>query len=521
MADGVLHDLIRDPLLSVRSGDETAMTSLPELLEALGRGTNVELEAIQAHHVLPWHAFAVQLAALALHGAGSSDPAQNRQTWEELLLELTGGQREPWCLVVEDLAKPAFLQPPAPEGKWSAFKSRFETPDEIDILVTAKGHDVKTQRILHPRPEHWVHALIIKQTTAGFEGRDNYGIARMNGGFASRSHVAFAPSTRWSDRFRRDVAALLDVRDEVAAAYGYAARDGKALLWLDPWDGKSSLRLSECDPFYIEICRRLRLCDERGRLVARGIPTKAPRVEAKDLNGAVGDPWMPIDRARSVALTVGSAGFGYRLTQALAFGADFVPGAALELRSEDGEEPLFLAGTLVRGQGKTDGYRERIVPIPKKVRRMFARSDARQQLGELAKRRVERAAEVQGRVLKPAVLVLLQGGPEELNRKDERAAPWLQAFDDDVDRVFFPSLWAAAEGDAETAEAAWERQLVDIAQQQLEMAIESAPIPQARRYRAIAAAERVFWGSARKVCANALANSSEEEDPHVARELRN
>ena len=35
--------------------------------------------------------------------------------------------------------------------------------------------------------------------------------------------------------------------------------NGLALVWLSPWDGATSLRPEELDPYYVEICRRVRL----------------------------------------------------------------------------------------------------------------------------------------------------------------------------------------------------------------------------------------------------------------------
>jgi CRISPR system Cascade subunit CasA len=49
-------------------------------------------------------------------------------------------------------------------------------------------------------PEHWFYALLTLQTMQGFLGAGNYGISRMNGGFASRPSVGLAPSDRWGMR---------------------------------------------------------------------------------------------------------------------------------------------------------------------------------------------------------------------------------------------------------------------------------------------------------------------------------
>ena len=46
---------------------------------------------------------------------------------------------------MDDLTKPAFMQPPASsEKKRADYKSAIETPDELDMLVTSKNHDLKS-----------------------------------------------------------------------------------------------------------------------------------------------------------------------------------------------------------------------------------------------------------------------------------------------------------------------------------------------------------------------------------------
>ncbi len=78
------------------------------------------LTAVQAHQQHPVHAFLVQLAALALARADEARIAHGEAAWRALLLEAAradGAGAEAFTLVVEDLGKPAFLQPPVPEGR--------------------------------------------------------------------------------------------------------------------------------------------------------------------------------------------------------------------------------------------------------------------------------------------------------------------------------------------------------------------------------------------------------------------
>ena len=83
------------------------------------------------------------------------------------------------------------MQAPVPSDEF--FEETFNrkgniinTPDALDILPTAKNHDVKSSRVASPDFDEWIFALISLQTMAGFYGRGNYGIARMNSGHGSR-----------------------------------------------------------------------------------------------------------------------------------------------------------------------------------------------------------------------------------------------------------------------------------------------------------------------------------------------
>src|SRR5690606_21628847 len=110
----------------------------------------------RAHQADPWHVFLVQLAA-SIQARRPSDMLPTKpDIWRSGLLELSQGVEEAWHLVVEDVTKPAFLQHPWKgwDNETAHFRvktSRGKTvldpkatcPDELDVLVTAKNHDVK------------------------------------------------------------------------------------------------------------------------------------------------------------------------------------------------------------------------------------------------------------------------------------------------------------------------------------------------------------------------------------------
>jgi CRISPR system Cascade subunit CasA len=495
------HNLLDDELLGIE--DDVAgrkRVSLPGLLARLSRGYPTTLTAVQAYQQHPVHAFLVQLAALALARAGTTELGHDEAAWRELLVFAAaedGAGVEAFTLVVGDLSRPAFLQPPVPEGSLDALKSEHRRPSaELDVLVTATNHDVKIDRLERPTVELWIFALLTLQTTQGYLGVGNYGVARMNGGFSSRPCVAFARDYGAAGRFQRDVGALLEARDALRGNFGFGKNGCLGLVWCAPWDGVTSLGFAELDPFFIEICRRIRLtADVDGTLVAHRGSSKAPRIDVKDSKGNTGDAWTPVSREHKKALTMPEAGFRYDWVSDLLFG-EWLPGAAGEARANG--DALWLGQVLVRGQGKTGGYHERWVPIPASARASLAHRDGRTKLAACSQRWIQLAERVALEILKPALLTLLQGAPESLDFDDHRASALLGQLDAAIDQVFFTRLFEHGGEAPEVVDATFVRELIALAKAQLDDARDSHPVPSARRWRAEANAYRVFYGGVRK-----------------------
>jgi len=495
-----MYDLLTEPLIEARlPGGEVRQLSLSEVLASLAASRIEAFTRLQRHQRHAWHAFLVQLAAMALHRGGMSAPPKEEATWTELLRGLTPDfpGDEPWHLVTQDLRKPAFFQSPVPEGSLSRFKGPFASPDEIDVLVTSKDHDVKMARIRHALQSHWLHTLVTLQTMEGFLGQGNYGISRMNGGFASRPCVSVVAGQGWCARFLRDLRILLDSRNRLLEAHGhFLGEGGKCLLWLDPWDGQSLLSIDRMDPYYVEICRRIRLVQESGRLMAWTTPTKKERVAAKAFKGNLGDPWTPIKVDGPSALTVGQGGFTYRLLQQVLFTREYEPSACQKVYPSDPEEGLeILTEVMARGQGKTEGLHERRVPIPAEVRALIALDEGRDRLATRARQCVEDAGTMVKAALRPALLALVQGGPDKLNMQDERPRKWVEEFDRQVNAVFFEDLWECISLEDDDARQRWQERLVSLAKEVLAEAKQSVALPASRLYRSIAASDRCFFGS--------------------------
>lgn len=498
------HNLLVDGIFSVYPGgnNNPAVISLPEVLCRLSDDTLSGFHNLLPHQRYSWHAFLVQVSALALKKSGFRSIPGTAREWTESLRGLTAGFTcdEPWCLAVNNLSLPAFLQPPVPENSLDGF-SPCACPDDsaLDILCTSRNHDLKSSRIRHPSPDHWAYALVALQTMQGFLGQGNYGISRMNGGFASRPSVSFAPGIEWGSRYRRDTLAILAGRKTLLEQHPYYRPEGgHDLLWLLPWDGEASLSMNELDPLYIEICRRVRLVIQNDALTAFRKATRNPRISADERHGYTGDPWTPVNKEKGTALTVGASGFDYRLMQEILFQGKFQPGLCLEIPREDGSEGIILAGVLVRGQGETNGWHEKSIPISETARNYLASPGEKEKLSLLSRSFVNHAAELRKRALRPALLKLVQGGQEDIKFKDNRVNSFIDAYERAVDENFFPFLWSALEMPGEEREISWWRFLVGTGREIIASAEKALPVPAVRRYRAYALATGLFESSTRK-----------------------
>jgi CRISPR system Cascade subunit CasA len=313
----------------------------------------------------------------------------------------------------------------------------------------------------------------------------------------------------WGGRFRRDLRVLLDAREDLAGRYD---PNGPALLWTEPWDGAkdSALPLQDLDPYFIEVCRRIRFTQsDDGTLTCWRANSKGQRVDAPDdLNGITGDPWTPIDKSGGKALTLGGSGFAYQKLREIFLPTEdqkYEKPPALQIHAGDDGMLYLVARTLVRGQGKTEGLHHRVVPVPARVARLFGRQSDIEQLASRAKGRIEKASEVERRVLYPAIGTLIGGGSTDAI-DGEDIAPWLDAFDRAVDAAFFPKLWDIVEREMsdDEAEFDWHRFLREEAKRQFEDAETRTPRTATRYWRARSSAQSIFHGALRRVVPTAF-----------------
>ncbi|MCB2013163.1 MAG: hypothetical protein KDF64_21675, partial [Geminicoccaceae bacterium] len=449
-------NLLSDPLLpSLCRESGPQVTSLPDLFASYARDDVRELPFLRPHQQMPWHAFMVQLAALALHRSGSCDIPDDPEHWREILRGLTPEwpDDEPWRLVVDDLHEPAFMQPPIPKGSADPYKSTIQTPDDLDVLVTSKNHGVKQATARDADPSAWIVALVLLQTTGGYFGSGNYGIARMKSSYATRPFVSLVPRGGICAHWRRDVGLLLASREANLREYDiFAENDGTTLLWCRPWDGESQIDLDCLDPWFIEICRRVKL-DQRDKkqITARTAGSKAARIAAADLKGNLGDPWIPINRAQDGAAYNQKP--TYRVMSAVLFDSEEWKRPTL-LQWSDGLDcvPMTVRFDVTeREHGKTGtrGHHRREVPIADadQWKTLFDPAQ-KDRVAQLAREMIDNARRLQNPVLKFPLMSLVQGGARDVKLGDQTAdawaRPWLERADLRIDEHFFDHLFAIA-----------------------------------------------------------------------------
>lgn len=514
-----MHDLLTDELIGVRTPESERHVSLPTLYALLAQGAVDGYTGLRAHQADPWHVFLVQVAASIQARRPTEELPTDPAYWHDGLLDLADGQETAWSLVVEDVTKPAFLQHPwssweaeakdygaeQKRGVWS-YQPKASTPDELDVLITSKNHDVKMSRVDANEAQAWLYALLLYQTTSGFLGAGNYGIVRMNGGFASRPIVAWVRDLHPARRFADEVGALRSLRESTQAAYGFSAR-GTVLTWLTCWNREGHQhRLHDLEPWFIEATRPVRLYrTPDGAVIALGATSKARQIGPKNHeSGDVGDPWIPLNtedkkKGRS-ALTLPAAGFTPdRLTDLL-----FEQGFELTAlqRPHPGNEPgWFVASVLVRGQGTTEGFHRVELPVPPKARMALFSAASRDTLAHFAQSLLTDASGVMA-ALRTALTVFAEGGPETADFDRDAVKRWVDRTRADFGKrweaSYFPTLWRAVDEDREAVRQGWQHALVQQARELLEEAHTRLPLPSNRRYRAITEAHRAFAGVLRK-----------------------
>lgn len=526
---GKMFNILTQPL--IRANDQTY--TLPGVLAALARDEVERFPALRPHQGPSWYMFLVQLAGIALCHSGSTEVFKDEQSWLKAIRNLTSqfSSDEPWCLVVDDWSLPAFLQPPVPEGV--LVEKPVPTPDALDLLITAKNHDLKRAIVRNGEPDDWLFALISLQTGEGYGGKGNQGIARMNGGSSSRPMVALAPlpadqekimHPRFGARFQRDVSILLETYEsEINGCNIPYAEKGIGLTWVEPWAEGDQLQVKNLDMWFIEVCRRIRLKAANGLLFGFKGNSIAPRIDAKNFKGCLNDPFAPVYKTGNKSLTISFHGFNYTNLVEILFSGDWILPLLARVSSRDSKNSAMclIAESIARGNSTTDGFHSRILPIS--TERLHKLSENREQINKIAKLQCSDANNFKKALGFSLALVSARGDSDKLRKEHYQCARETQNhFDQAVDGVFFKHLWSLLEAqelgeDAfNSAQLCWSKILYGFAQTLFDVALPSVPCAGSFRPRAESRARRSFTGIIRHHYPELFGQSEKKGEDHVA-----
>lgn len=517
----VLHNLLNEQLITVQDPDgRKTQASLPDIFAMLEENQVESFPLLRPHQSAPWTCLLTQLAALALEESGETlpplDPEEpwtmvgrhEPEKWAQLLRALTPGypEDEPWCLVVSDVTKPAFLQPPSSTeaSAEKCFDKVDLTPDNLDLTITRKAHDLKPGLIAVPRIEEWLFAIVSLQTNAGFLGAENYGIARQNGGHGKRICSSLGSSRTIGGRWGRNVRVILDHIDDLYSEL-YEAENPLRLLWLLPWDGEkgSSIFVGDLHPLFVEVARRIRCVEKDGGLCVTRGGTKDWRVAAEDFHGALNDPWTPlIDDEGDVKAYGGD--MSYRgLQKVLCF--SHKPLLLQWHQKYDGSKnQLVLFEGLMKGKGKTEGVAFRALPVSSAVRRLFSSPDLTKE-NEIASAMLNLVETAENKVLKVALATSAQARRPSFNGAIEWNGPdvddWIptviREMDKEVDDLFFPALWNELErgaGARDDSDKTWTDRLRELVEKYFELGMKTLSLGSEMNLKGIAQGRNRLFG---------------------------
>lgn len=261
----IFGNLMDERLLHYRRSDtgERLAATLPELLVAMVQNQVQDFPSLRPHQRHPWHAFLVQLAAIALHRAECKEPFTTAAEWRDALLVLTPDNPDgaAWCLV-SPIDRPAFLQSPVlprleldKKGKEKFVEydqwEKLKAADLIDVVKASRNHDLKKQRVTKASFDDWIFALVSLQAQSPSDSGSYKQSVRVAGGYGRRASVGISTNNGCGDRWRRDLSLSLEKRSTVA--HDFELNEcGVSLVWLLPWDGaeRSALSTSQLAPFF-------------------------------------------------------------------------------------------------------------------------------------------------------------------------------------------------------------------------------------------------------------------------------
>jgi CRISPR system Cascade subunit CasA len=244
--------------------------------------------------------------------------------------------------------------------------------------------------------------------------------------------------------FRRELAVLLSTREAISQTshLPFNTSNGRALIWIEPWVEGAQLGINELDPWFLEVCRRVRLRKNDELISGLRGTSKASRLDLKAQKGAVNDPWAPVHKAENKSFTLSGGDFGYKKVVDLLLGKDWQAPllAKIHERHDQGTMALVLCA-LSRGNSKTEGLKSRIIPVSGAI--TSAIGPRQLQLHELAQTQVSVIRDFE-EALKYALVTAAAGGERSKIKMPlyTYANPAAKTLDRFADAIFFEHLWA-------------------------------------------------------------------------------
>jgi len=408
-------NVVHDPFFSVtRSGGVMAKVGLAELLAAVDDGSLVDLTRMAQHQrgeVVTVLAIirAVLRRHLAADGEAALTGADYASAWDEVCGRGAGDLYAHW-------ADPAFLQPPVTNEP-----TLPKTIEGIGVQFADVGHEVKPQS-LDPDPEDWVLALMNGQ--GRIYVKDNASGSRWGLTYVLPSDgVTIASEIRTlSDAYGAGMAS-----DEVLAMFPATATAAPAdhFVFLTTY-APSGGQIPAIDlPWpWLEAPRATRLALKDGRIIARQMTIDKPRVDVKSVNDLILDPHVPAT-ADGIFRRIKSRAWDHKFLLNVLFGggADGPTPPAIIRRSK---LPFLRVCSLRTDQGKTTGYRERLVNVRPKGARL---PPDQALLGKISERFIRSAGLLQRYGIFPA-LMRMQGDSADEGRATQGIARYHAAIED-------------------------------------------------------------------------------------------
>jgi len=483
MEDEWQGNLLTEKMFSVRTCGVNRKETLAGVLFRLMNREDLEFLRVRPHQEEAWFAFLVQLGALC-EDLGIN-PLASVKDFQEALFALADYFEPSWCLLTSP-AYPAFMQPLCEKG-WG--NDAWTTPDDIDVLITSRAHDVKPRLMVHPELEDWVYALVSVQTTWGYGGAGNYGCLRNRGPYSARMFARIVPTSQsTSDSFRREVYLWQKQRDHIRSL---GLKGNASLLWTIPWSGleEEAIDVKDLNPFFIEVCRLYKLVKgEDGRIVCLRRSAKATRI--KRTISDVGDIWAPILVEGSERLPCAlSEAPGLRKMVQILFEAD--ASASLIVQDEDGPCPTLQIRGVSRDpsrQGMTVGYVNVEIPLP------YTSDDERVRMGSRVTTWLTYVNEAQKffRSLTKSYAKAEFGAGNDSELK--MTSGWMVRLDQRIMDCFWSTLRATKNMEDEDALRQWQGMLASLLKEATRELCETAPVSTSRHYQSVAFALNLVGG---------------------------